>query len=282
MIMTLEPIGKLLDSKKLHKPKPGNFEGLPIRPSKEQTRLVIDNEYLEKGFMAIFPKTVSLVYSVLAKYANYRSQRCFPSIATIMKDSGIKNLADLKGKHIGSSSGGLSSVMIKAVLTNEGLSNKDVDLINVRYNLSQALLSHKVDAVTGMMRNFEVPQLELTNHKVIAFFPEEHGVPNYSELVFITHLDNVKDKRIPHFMAALKKAVAYLDEHPEETWLQFIKQYPEANNPVNREAWFTTMPYFAENPSEFDFEDWQRFAKFLKQNHLIKKIQPISRYAVMV
>lgn len=88
--MTLEPIGKLLDSKKLHKPKPGNFEGLPIRPSKAQTRLVIDNEYLERGYMAIFPKTVSLVYSVLAKYANYRTQRCFPAIATIMKDSGIK------------------------------------------------------------------------------------------------------------------------------------------------------------------------------------------------
>src|SRR3990167_6695533 len=90
-------------------------------------------------------------------------------------DKPLNCMVDLKGKHIGSSSGGLSSVMIKAVLTNEGFSNKDVVLINVRYNLSQALLSHKVDAVTGMMRNFEVPQLELTNHKVIAFFPEEHG-----------------------------------------------------------------------------------------------------------
>jgi len=88
--MTLEPMGKILDSKKLHTPKLGNFEGLLIRPSKAQTRLVIDNEYLEKNYMAIFPKTVSLVYLVLAKYANYKTQRCFPSITTLMKESGIK------------------------------------------------------------------------------------------------------------------------------------------------------------------------------------------------
>ncbi len=88
--MALERIGKFLERKKLHKPKPGNFEGLPIRPSKAQTRLVIDNEYIESGYMAIFPKSISLVYSVLAKYANYETQRCFPSIATIMKETGIK------------------------------------------------------------------------------------------------------------------------------------------------------------------------------------------------
>lgn len=200
----------------------------------------------------------------------------------VLKDSGIKELNDLKGKHIGSSSGGLSSVMIKTILSKQGFTNQDVELVNVRYNLSQALLSHKVDAVSGMMRNFEVPQLELTNHKVIAFFPEEHGIPNYSELVFISHLDNVKDKRFPRFMTAIKKAVQYLDDHPEETWKLFIKQYPEANNAVNREAWFATMPYFAEDPNQFNFDDWQRFAKFLKQNHLIRKIQPVSRYAVVV
>ena len=45
-------------------------------------------------------------------------------------------------------------------------------------------------AVTGMMRNFEIPELEAKGQKVTAFFPEENGIPNYSELIFISHLAN--------------------------------------------------------------------------------------------
>ena len=117
----------------------------------------------------------------------------------VLNDSGIKTLADLKGKDIGSTNGGLSSIMLKVMLAKQGLGEKDVNTINVKYNLTQALLSHKVDAVTGMMRNFEVPMLEQTGHKVSAFFPEEYGIPNYSELIFITNIANKNDKRFPRF-----------------------------------------------------------------------------------
>ena len=199
-----------------------------------------------------------------------------------LDEDGIRTITDLKGKQIGSSNSGLSSILLKVMLSKQGLTSKDVELINVRYNLSQALLSHKVDAVTGMMRNFEVPQLEANGHKVTAFFPEEHGIPNYSELIFITNVANVHDKRLPRFLAALKKAVEYLDTHPKETWEQFAKNYPESNNAINREAWFATIPYFAEDPSEFDPDEWHHFAKFMEQNKLIKKVQPVSRYAVLV
>lgn len=198
----------------------------------------------------------------------------------VLKDSGIKTIADLKGKRIGSGSGGLSSIMLKTVLEKHGLNNKNVELVNVRYNLTQALLSRQVDAVTGMMRNFEIPQLELIGHQTLAFFPEDYGIPNYSVLIFITNVANVQDKRLPRFLAAVKKAIAYLDTHPKETWQQFAKQYPESNNQVNREAWFATMPYFAEDPASFDHEEWQRFAQFMLKNQMIKKIQPMSRYAV--
>ena len=200
----------------------------------------------------------------------------------VLNESGIKTLADLKGKQIGGTNGGLSSIMLKVMLQKQGLTEKDIEFINVRYNLTQALLSKKVDAVTGMMRNFEVPQLELTGHKVEAFFPEEYGIPNYSELIFITHVNKVHDKRFPKFLTALKKAVAYLDTHPKETWKQFAKDYPEANNKVNREAWFATIPYFAEDPFYFDSEEWRRFADFMQKNKLIKNPQPISRYAIMI
>lgn len=90
MIMGFEPIGKIKERKPIHKPKPGNFEGIPIRPSKAQKRWVIDNAYSDNGYQAIFPNTVTLVYNVLAKYAHYDTQRCFPSYDTILKEIGLK------------------------------------------------------------------------------------------------------------------------------------------------------------------------------------------------
>lgn len=200
----------------------------------------------------------------------------------VLEGSGIKSLADLKGKRIGSGTNGVSGIMIKNMLVRHGLEAKDVEVVNVRYNLTQALLSKKVDAVTGMMRNFEVPQLELSGHKVTTFFPEEHGVPNYSVLIFIANLANTQDDRFPRFLAAVKKAVAYLDAHPKETWGQFAMQYPESNNDVNKETWFATMPYFAEDPAGFDSDEWRRFAEFMQEHQLIKKVQPMSRYAIVL
>lgn len=200
----------------------------------------------------------------------------------VLKSSGIQTLADLKGKRIGSSNGGLSSVMLKVMLTKAGLSETDVELTNVRYSLSQALLSHKVDAVTGIMRNYEVPILESKNQSVITFFPEENGIPTYSELIFIANAKQIHDKRIPRFLTAVKEAVSYLDEHPKEGWEAFAKEYPESNNSVNREAWFATMPYFAEDPANFDNKEWSQFAEFMQKNQLIKTTQPASRYAVIL
>jgi putative hydroxymethylpyrimidine transport system substrate-binding protein len=199
-----------------------------------------------------------------------------------LKENQINTLADLKGKRIGVTSSGLSNIMLKVMLRKQGIAENEVDIINVRYNLTQALLSHQVDAVTGLMRNVEISQLESKNKKVITFFPEEYGIPTYSELIFVSHLTRAKDPRFPLFMAAIKKAVAYLDAHPEEAWLQFAKHYPEANNNVNKEMWFATIPYFAEEPESFDNKEWARFATFMQKNQLIKKTQVTSRYALNV
>jgi putative hydroxymethylpyrimidine transport system substrate-binding protein len=204
------------------------------------------------------------------------------SSLVVLKTSGIQSLADLKGKRIGSSTSGLSSIMLKVMLAKAGLSEKEVELTNVRYNLTQALLSHRVDAVTGVMRNYEVPILESNDQHVVSFFPEENGIPVYSELVFIANTKTLQDNRYPRFLAAVKKAVRYLDEHPQQTWLDFAKQYPESNNVVNREAWFATMPYFAEDPASFDRKEWLQFANFMQSNQMIKKVQPISKYAVIL
>ncbi len=198
----------------------------------------------------------------------------------VLKESKIKTLADLKGKQIGTSSAGLSDVMLKVMLKKAGLTEQDINLVNVHYNLTQALLSHQVDAVSGLTRNLEVAELEKNGHHVIAYFPEDYGVPNYSELIFVTNRNNAHDPRLPRFLAAVKQAVAYLDLHPRETWQQFSKAYPEANNEVNHEAWFATMPYFAEEPASLDAKEWQNFADFMRKNRLIKNVQSLPRYTL--
>lgn len=197
-----------------------------------------------------------------------------------LKSAGIKTFQDLKGKRIGTGSSGLSSIMLKTMLSNAGLSPTDVEIINVRYNLTQALLTHRVDAVSGIMRNYEIPELEARGQELVVFLPEENGIPNYSVLIFIAHTTNQHDARFAHFLKAIKKAVAYIDQHPKESWALYAKKYPESNNAVNHDAWFATMPYFAEEPANFDHEEWQHFAEFMYEHQMIRKIQPISRYAV--
>lgn len=198
-----------------------------------------------------------------------------------LKESGISQIKELKNKRIGSSTGGgLTSIMLDKMLSRNGFTQNDVEVVNVKYNLTQALLSGKVDAVTGMNRNFEVPQLEFTGHKVNVFFPEENGIPNYSELIFVINKKNLHDPRYPKFLAALKKAVAYLDTHPEKAWQDFTKLYPESNNTVNRQSWFDTIPYFAEDPARIRTREWKQFAKFMAANKLIKNEHPITHFAM--
>jgi putative hydroxymethylpyrimidine transport system substrate-binding protein len=198
----------------------------------------------------------------------------------ISEDDGVKTLADLKGKPIAATNDRLTRVLLKTMLAKQGLLHNDIELVNIRHRLTEALLSHHVEAVTGMMRNIDVPALELNGHKVTTYFPEEYGVPNYSALIFITNIKHTHDPRFPLFLNALKKAVAYLDEHPKTTWQQFAKKYPQANNKVTQAAWFDTMPYFAEDPASIDHVEWKHFAEFMQQHHLIRTVQPISRYTI--
>lgn len=165
----------------------------------------------------------------------------------VLKSSGIKSIKELKGKSIGYSVGGATETMLIKMLRYNGLILKEVKLINVHYDLSQALLAHRIDAAAGMMRNFELIQLELTGHPARAFYPEKNGVPRYAELIFATNKKKIHDPRIQKFLVAVTHGVKYLKQHPTETWKIFAKNHPELNNTLNRKAWFATLPMFIES-----------------------------------
>lgn len=199
---------------------------------------------------------------------------------TVLANGPIKSLKDLKGKKIGFSVSGFEDAMLKRMLANDGLQLSDVELINVNFSLSPSLIAGKVDATIGGFRNFELTQMRLEGQEGKAFFPEEHGVPLYDELVFVTRKDLAADPRLPRFLQAVEKAAVYLTNHPEEALTLFLKAYPDLDNELNRKAFVDTLPRLAKRPAALDRARYERFGQFMAQSGLVPKAPAIDDIAV--
>lgn len=195
-------------------------------------------------------------------------------------NNGINSLKDLKGKTIGYSADGVDIAMLRVMLGANGLTTSDVKLINVNYDLTQALLSGRVDAITSIFRNFELIEMRLAGFHAKVFYNEDNGVPPLDELIIVTNRNELKDSRLPRFIKALQQGEDYLQQHPQQSWQIFSKNHPELDNELNREAWFMTLPYFAKNPAGFNSKKYNNFAHFMLKENLLTRFIPISDYAV--
>lgn len=199
---------------------------------------------------------------------------------TVLANGPIKSLKDLKGKKIGFSVSGFEDAMLKRMLAGEGVQLSDVELVNVNFSLSPSLIAGKVDATIGGFRNFELTQMQIEGHEGKAFFPEEHGVPVYDELVFVTRKQLVADPRLPRFLQAVEKAAVYLTNHPDEALGLFLKAYPDLDNELNRKAFVDTLPRLAKRPAALDRARYQRFGTFMAESGLIPKAPAVDDIAV--
>ncbi|EHM02399.1 NMT1/THI5-like protein [Acetobacteraceae bacterium AT-5844] len=203
------------------------------------------------------------------------------STLTVLRDGPVKQLADLKGKKIGFSTAGFEEVAIDTILGTVGLSSKDVTLINVNFGLSSALMSGQVDAILGGFRNFELHQLELEGRPGRAFYPEQHGMPIYDELIYVAHKDRARDPVLRRFMDAMESATTFLVNNQEESWKMFIAgQRRELDNELNRRAFADTINRFSLAPAALDRNRYERFARFMLEKKMISRIPPLESYAV--
>src|SRR5690606_32710695 len=145
----------------------------------------------------------------------------------VLADGPVRQVDDLAGRRVGFSVGGFEDALLGAMLEHHGLRLEDVELVNVSFSLSPALIAGRVDAVIGAYRNFELNQLDIQSRPGRAFFPEEHGVPPFDELIYVAHNDRLDDRRLPRFLAATEAAAIWLTNHPDEAWQLFVNAYPQ-------------------------------------------------------
>ena len=198
----------------------------------------------------------------------------------VLKDGPNKSLADLKGRRVGYSVASFQDAYLSEILKSGGLTPADVTLVNVNFNLVTALMSGQVDAAIDGYRNFELIQLALQGKPGIAFFPEEHGVPPYDELIYVANRKLRDDPRLARFIAAVEEATIFLTNHPDEARDMFMKSHTDLDDELNRQAFAATLPRFAKRPGALDHGRYDRFAAFLKDKGLLDAIPPLDSYAI--
>ena len=190
----------------------------------------------------------------------------------VLKSSGIEKIADLKGKKVGYSVAGFEDTLLRTLLAEGGLKPEDVETVNVNWSISPSLMSGQVDAVIGGYRNFELHELELAGKPGKAFFPEEHGVPAYDEMIVIAREDQAHDDRFRRFNLALEQATQFMLNHPDEAWQSFVSYKKELDDEIHHLAFKDTLPRLALRPGASDNARYQRFAEFLQRNGVIGKV----------
>lgn len=200
----------------------------------------------------------------------------------VKADGPIKTIADLAGKKIGYSVSGVEDALIGQILKTAGLSMNDVEMINVNFSLSPALIAGQVDATIGAYRNFELTQMRLEGAEGRCFYVEEEGIPTYDELIFVANSDKIDLGKTQRLLHAVERGAQYMVNHPDEAWQIFSSTAPDLKDELNEAAWAETLPRFSQSPAALDVGRYARFEQFLHDAGLIDAVRPVSDLAIDV
>ena len=163
-------------------------------------------------------------------------------------------------------------ILFETIAQKAGLVKGDYELISIGFNVSPSLLSRSVDAVIGAFWNYEINELLLEGVDANYFPLEEHGVPDYYELVFITNDKYLLENReiIREFVLAIKEAIKMTKEHPYEALTSYFTANPDVRKDLGLLAFTATLPIFAKSQQQCQ-EKWEKFTAFGLVNELITK-----------
>jgi len=200
----------------------------------------------------------------------------------VREDGPVERIADLEGRRVGFSVAGVEEALLQAVLARAGLGLDDIEMVNVNFSLSPALMAGQVDAVIGAYRNFELPQMAIEGVPGRCFYLEEEGLPPYDELIYVANSETMDAAKIARFLGAVEEATQYIVNHPQESWEIFSATAPELQDELNARAWDLTWPRYSLTPAAFDHGRYARFEAFLAEAGLLEETRPVSALAVDV
>ena len=207
------------------------------------------------------------------------------NIILSLKEKNITEPADLAGKTVGYAGTELSEALIRSIMKNSGQDPSSVEMVDVGFDLMSSMVTGNVDATIGCLVNHEVPQMEKEGFEVNYFFPDDYGVPQYYEGIFLANDDMIENE--PEVLAGFLRACAKgFDDFQNDTdaVLQvLLDNQDESNFPldpdVEKQSCQTLLPLMetADAPFLSQSEDcWQENIDWMYDEGLISTKPDVS------
>jgi putative hydroxymethylpyrimidine transport system substrate-binding protein len=201
-------------------------------------------------------------------------QRPLTSIMSL-PEARIRRPADLAGKTVGTAGIDYQAAYLDAILERAGVDPGSVERKNVGFNLSQALLTKKVDATLGAFENVEGVDLEARGKNPQIINVEDAGIPAYDELVLVANEDSLEDEGdlIRSFVGALSRGTADLDKDPEGEAQDLLDAERGLDSKTTIRSIVATLPAFQPPRGRpfgwLDPREWREFTRFMVGRELL-------------
>lgn len=195
-----------------------------------------------------------------------------PNEVSALKKTGIKSIADLKGKKVGVPSGSSQTTMLPLFLKANNLTEADVNLINMPSTaMVPALLQGQVDAILGSMDAYQI-QLEAQGAQLDNFMFATHGVPTVSTSIFASDAFIKENPEVlKKFIAASLKGWAFALDNPAKAVKDLKQVFPEMNEKLAAQELAAIPPLFCTGGAKFlgKAED----AQWVKTQELLSEVK---------
>jgi putative hydroxymethylpyrimidine transport system substrate-binding protein len=197
------------------------------------------------------------------------------------KDSGIRSIADLRGKTIAIQGLPFQRLFLAQVLKKAGLTVEDVGVKRVDYGALPALASGRADAIFGGSYNLEGAALEARGEKPVVIPVRRLGIPDYEEFVLVARADFAAENAhvLRDFMSALARGTAAAVADPKAA-AAAIEQANEADPDLGRGSVIaeirSTLPLLAGN-AYMSPQRAFRLVEWMRAEGMIRRKVPPSR-----
>lgn len=200
-----------------------------------------------------------------------------------LKKSGIKGVADLKGKTIATAGIPYQDAFLETILARVNLTPENVKAVNVGFGLLPAVAGGSAQAMLGGFRNVEGVDLRERGLGPVVTPVDQLGVPTYSELVLVANRQSLAEnpEKFRLFLAALERGTEAAVAQPGAATTAITEANPDLEPKLTAAEVKATLPLLGariegQPYGYMDPKEWETFAGWMRDNGLIESLPQTS------